>query len=148
VALKHGLEVLDKCIGLVPKIGRGGAIGGGAGGAYSPKKERAEELLRHYKDNGDLPDLEEFATRHGLVITTIQSQVVDLIEDGDLPSSILEDSVVQEWLSQHLSDAIKLCWIGEAEGKLKPLMVHLESNAPEGLNYAQLKIALWKLGTD
>ncbi len=65
---------------------------------------------------------------------------------GEIPLSLLEDRAIQDWLAPRLSEAIRSCWVGDAEGRLKPLMLHLPEGAPDGLDYTQLRlgIARWK----
>ena len=137
IASRHGLGVLDAAIG--KGIGPGG-------GSYSPRAEREEELLVHYREHGALPDLQMFGEKHRIKKSTVEGDVIRLIEAGEMPRSILENRAVQDWLIPQLEEAITQCWVGEADGRLKPLFEHFTADAPEGFDYTQLRLALSKRG--
>jgi len=122
IAGMQGTSVLDRCIGVVA-----------GGGPFSPRKEREAELLAFYEMNADLPDLTDFSERHGIKTSTAEGDVERLIAAGRMPRSLLENPEVQEWLAIELPNAIRECWIDDAEGRLKPLMQHLQDRAPDGL---------------
>ena len=63
-----------------------------------------------------------------------------------MPNSVLENPVVQKWLSVQIEAAIESCWVGEDKNRLKPLFLYFTKNAPEGFDYTQLKLALGKRG--
>jgi len=113
-------------------------------GGFSPKKKRQEELTVYYEKNGCLPDLEAFGKERNIKKGTVESDVIILIQNGKMPSSVLENAEVQEWLSVRIEKAIELCWVGDDENKLKPLFVYFEEKAPTGFDYTQLKLALKK----
>jgi hypothetical protein len=117
-------------------------MGGGAG--YSPRAAREEELRAHLAEHGVLPDLDAVAAAHGIKRSTLEGDVIRLIEAGEMSWAVLELVAVQEFLAHRLPTAIESTWIGEAEGKLKPLMLFLEAEAPGGLDYTQLRIAVAK----
>ncbi len=135
IAELQGLDVLDSLLGKVAQ-----------GQGYSPRKLREEELLAAYRDYGKLPDLEEFGAKHGIKRGTAEGDIERLIDAGEIPLSLLEDRAIQDWLAPRLSEAIRSCWVGDAEGRLKPLMLHLQEGAPDGFDYTQLRlgIARWK----
>jgi len=66
---------------------------------------------------------------------------------GEHPSipynpNVFENPSVQEWIASHIDAAIAECWVGELEGRLKPLMVYLADGAPAELDYTQLRLAV------
>jgi hypothetical protein len=136
LAAEHGLGVLEEHIGRGPKRG-------GTGGSSSRDARRAE-LVEHFSEHGSLPDLEQFGDRHDIKRSTAEGDVMRLIDEGVLSSSVLERREVQAWLAERLEAAIASEWHGEAEGRLKPLMEVLLPGAPEGLDYTQLRLALMK----
>jgi hypothetical protein len=135
VAEKHGLDVVLTHIGQRP------ARGGGSSG-FSSRAGREEELLKYHTKHGGLPDLDKFGDRHGIKRSTVEGDVYRLIEKGTFEAEILEQSGVQDWLSERIEGAIEQCWQGEAEGRLKPLKEALETEAPQGFDYTQLRLAL------
>lgn len=132
VAERDGAPALEPFIGARPAFGKG----------YSPRGERADELRRHLAENGTLPDLDEMAARHSIKRSTLEGDVIRLIETGEASWTLLANATVQAYLEARLEEAIAATWIGEAEGRLKPLMTFLEPEAPAGLDYTQLKVGL------
>lgn len=135
VAARDGLETVEGAIGKKPSLG---------GGNSSPRKERETQLAEFYKEHGTLPDLDAFGEKHGIKKTTVEGDVLRLIEAGVLPSSALDNQAVQEWLAERLDLAIAECWVGDAVGRLKPLFERFASDAPAGFDYTQLRLALRK----
>lgn len=133
VARRDGLDLLET------KLRR---CGGEAMG--SPRAEREAGLLEHFGRCGRLPELEAFAVRCGVKKSTVEGDVLRLIEAVRLPAQVLEAPGVQQWLSQHLESVIAECWIGAADGRLKPLHDRLAPSAPPGFDYTQLRIALMR----
>ena len=126
VAEKHGIDVIDAYIGQGP----------------SPRNNRKVELLEHYAKNGTLPDLDKFARRHGIKRSTVEGDVLRMIENGIIAPDVLDRPIVQDWLLGKLENAIAEHWHGKAEGRLKPLMEALRAGAPQGFDYTQLRLAL------
>ena len=75
---------------------------------------------------------------------TVEADVLHLIQKKIMPNSVLENPVVQKWLSVQIEKAIETCWVGENQNRLKPLFVYLSEKAPEGFDYTQLKLTLAK----
>ncbi len=136
IAEMQGLDVLDSLLGRATQ----------GQGVYSPRKLREDELLAAYRDCGQLPDVEEFGAKHGIKRSTAEGDIERLIMAGEIPLSLLENRAIQDWLAPRLSEAIRSCWVGDAEGRLKPLMLRLQEGAPDGFDYTQLRlgIARWK----
>ena len=131
VAEIHGLDEIGKYIGRQPGTGE-----------YSPRSIRELELLEFHAANGALPDLRKFGEKHGIKRTTVEGDVLRMIESGILAPEVLGGSEVQDWLSGKLEDAIAEHWHGDAEGRLKPLMEALQKSAPQDFDYTQLRLAL------
>ena len=136
---KNGVDEIKKYINAPVKSKSNKSSGG-----FSPKKKRQEELSEYYEKHGNLPDLEIFAKERNIKKGTVESDVIILIEQGKMPSSVLENTEVQGWLSARIEDAIEICWVGDDENRLKPLFVYFEEKAPAGFDYTQLKLALKK----
>lgn len=141
VAVKHGLDAIETCIGKRPTFGKRPSLGGGG---TSPRQGREAELTAYFGEHGSLPDLERFAESHGIRRQTLEADVIRLIGEGNLPKFVLDNVVVQDWLAQRIEAAIVECWVGEAEGRLKPLFERFQADAPGGFDYTQLKVALAK----
>jgi len=138
VAEKLGIEALEGSIGKAASFGSGNS---------SPREEREKELAEFYAAHGQLPDLDAFGEAHGIKRSTAEGDVTRLIEASTMPRSVLENPAVQEWLAERIEAAIEVCWVGEAQGRLKPLFVHFEGDAPPGFDYTQLRLALGMRGT-
>lgn len=133
VAALRGLDVLDQHVG--------------AGGQCSPRAARESELVAAYEESGALPALDAFAERHGIKRSTAEGDVLRLVESGLLPEETIAVTVVQDWLANHLPQAIARCWGNSSEQRLKPLMEHLHSmSPPTALDYTQLRLGLRRLG--
>lgn len=117
---------------------------GGGHDAHSPLKMRALELLAHFEACETLPDLEEFASRHGVKRPTVENDALRLVEEGSIPARVLERPDVQGWLAEadRLEEAIATVWHGTGKDRLKPLMEALRPDAPDSLDYVQLKLGL------
>ena len=108
------------------------------------KKKRKEELTKYFEEHGSLPDLEAFGKERNIKKSTVEGDVLHLIRKKIMPNSVLENPVVQKWLSVQIEEAIETCWVGENQNRLKPLFVYLSEKAPEGFDYTQLKLTLAK----
>ena len=107
-------------------------------------KKRKEELTKYFEEHGCLPDLEAFGKERNIKKNTVEADVLHLIQKEIMPNSVLENPVVQKWLSVQIEKAIETCWVGENQNRLKPLFVYLSEKAPEGFDYTQLKLTLAK----
>jgi DNA polymerase III epsilon subunit-like protein len=115
-------------------------------GSFTPNKKRKEELTKYFEKHGSLPDLEAFGKERNIKKNTVEADVLHLIQKEIMPNSVLENPVVQKWLSVQIEAAIESCWVGEDKNRLKPLFLYFTKNAPEGFDYTQLKLALGKRG--
>jgi len=144
VAAKYDLQTLESCIKSVSSTSS--TFSPNSSGNFSPKKKRKEELTKYFEEHASLPDLEAFGKERNIKKSTVESDVFDLIRNEIMPKSVLENPLVQKWLSTKIEEAIEKCWIGEDENRLKPLFLYFSEKAPEGFDYTQLKLALGKRG--
>lgn len=135
VASEVGFDALDECLNRAPAVGAGAA---------RPREQREREIVEHYETNGELLDLDALAQKYGIKRSTVEGDVLRLIEADRLPEDTLAVPVVQSWLGEHLERAIASQWTAENHGRLKPLFERLSPDAPGGFDYTQLRIALRK----
>ena len=139
VAEKYDIQTLESCINTISSTS-----GNSSSGNFSPKKKRKEELTKYFEKHNSLPDLETFGKERNIKRSTVEADVIDLIKNGIMPNTVLENPPVQKWLSMQIEEAIEKCWIGDDENRLKPLFLYFSEEAPEGFDYTQLRLALAK----
>lgn len=86
--------------------------------------------------------MEHFSRSRG----TIENDCLALIEEGSLRVDQVADAETQKRLDPVITRGVKETWVGDAQGRLKPLKEWLDVNLREEVDYFQHRLCLRRHG--